>query len=83
MAASAVIRSAPSALALPTARYCLGCCFALMTLLFVGGIMNLLWIAGLTVLILFEKLVPGGLLMPRISGTLIGVAGMWLLARPT
>jgi predicted metal-binding membrane protein len=59
--------------------YCLGCCFALMTLLFVGGIMNVLWIAGLTILVLLEKIVPAGLLIPRISGALIGAAGIWLL----
>ncbi len=39
--------------------YCLGCCFALMALLFVGGIMNVLWIAGLTILILSRKDRPG------------------------
>ena len=61
-------------------RYCLGCCFALMALLFVGGIMNVLWIAGLTVLVLVEKIVPAGRLIPRISGALMGAAGIWLLA---
>ena len=40
--------------------YCVGCCFALMLLLFVGGVMNLVWIAGLSVLVLAEKLVPQG-----------------------
>lgn len=59
--------------------YCLGCCVALMALLFVGGIMNLLWIAGLTILILLEKIVPTGHILPRISGVLIGAAGIWLL----
>jgi predicted metal-binding membrane protein len=59
--------------------YCLGCCFALMTLLFVGGIMNVLWIAGLTILVLLEKIVPAGRLIPRVSGALIGAAGIWLL----
>ncbi|MEX0859811.1 MAG: DUF2182 domain-containing protein [Cucumibacter sp.] len=59
--------------------YCLGCCFALMGLLFVGGIMNLLWIAGLAILILLEKTVPAGRLIPRISGALFGAAGVWLL----
>jgi predicted metal-binding membrane protein len=59
--------------------YCLGCCFALMALLFVGGIMNVLWIAGLTILILLEKVIPTGRLIPRISGALIGAAGIWLL----
>jgi predicted metal-binding membrane protein len=38
--------------------YCLGCCWFLMGLLFVGGIMNLVWIAGLTVFVLVEKLWP-------------------------
>lgn len=62
--------------------YCLGCCFALMGLLLVGGIMNVLWIAGLTILILLEKLVPTGRLIPRISGALIAAAGVWLLVHP-
>lgn len=61
--------------------YCLGCCFALMALLFVGGIMNVLWIAGLTILVLLEKIVPTGRLIPRVSGALIALAGLWLLVR--
>jgi len=59
--------------------YCLGCCFALMMLLFVGGIMNVLWIASLTILVLLEKVVPAGRVISRISGVLIGAAGVWLL----
>jgi predicted metal-binding membrane protein len=50
--------------------YCLGCCWMLMGLLFVGGLMNLLWIAGLALLVLIEKLFPLG---PRVS-QLAGVA---------
>jgi predicted metal-binding membrane protein len=61
--------------------YCLGCCFALMALLFVGGIMNVLWIAGLTILVLLEKIVPAGRLIARISGALIGAGGVWLLVQ--
>ena len=38
--------------------YCVGCCWLVMALLFVGGIMNLVCIAGLAVLVLLEKLVP-------------------------
>jgi len=38
--------------------YCIGCCWALMALLFVGGIMNLVWIAGLTMFVLLEKVAP-------------------------
>ncbi|MGQ0533924.1 MAG: DUF2182 domain-containing protein [Caulobacteraceae bacterium] len=40
--------------------YCVGCCWVLMALLFVGGVMNLIWIAALAVLVLAEKLAPGG-----------------------
>ena len=40
--------------------YCVGCCWALMTLLFVGGAMNLIWIAALTILVLAEKILPFG-----------------------
>ena len=59
--------------------YCLGCCWALMALLFVGGVMNVLWIAGIAILILLEKTVPAGQLIPRISGVLMAGAGLWLL----
>lgn len=38
--------------------YCVGCCWALMALLFVAGVMNLLWVAALTIVVLVEKLVP-------------------------
>jgi predicted metal-binding membrane protein len=60
---------------------CVGCCWALMALLFVGGVMNLLWIAGLTILILLEKLVPKGSLVPRIAGAAMVAAGLFLLYR--
>lgn len=40
--------------------YCLGCCWALMALLFFGGVMNLYWIAGLALLVLLEKALPFG-----------------------
>ena len=40
--------------------YCLGCCWVLMLLLFVGGVMNLLWIAGISLFVLFEKILPFG-----------------------
>lgn len=48
--------------------FCVGCCWVLMLLLFVGGVMNLLWIAGLALFILVEKLVPGGLWLGRVAG---------------
>jgi predicted metal-binding membrane protein len=48
--------------------YCVGCCWLLMGLLFVGGVMNLAWIIGLTVLVAAEKLFPRKLWLPQISG---------------
>ena len=48
--------------------YCLGCCWMLMALLFVGGIMNLLWVAALTLVIAGEKLLPMGQLIGRALG---------------
>lgn len=59
--------------------YCVGCCWFLMLLLFAGGIMNLVWIAGLAILVLLEKLLPRGLWLARISGLLMLLAGAWLL----
>ena len=59
--------------------YCVGCCWALMLLLFVGGVMNTLWIAGLTVLILLEKLIPTGRLIPRFAGVLLIGLGLLTL----
>ena len=60
--------------------YCVGCCWVLMALLFVGGIMNVLWVAGLTMLIVMEKVAPTGTLIPRLAGALMVAAGLLLLA---
>ena len=54
---------------------CIGCCGALMMLLFVGGVMNLLWIAALSVLVLLEKLLPFGRVMPRSMGLVLVAVG--------
>jgi predicted metal-binding membrane protein len=48
--------------------FCLGCCWLLMALLFVGGVMNLAWIALLTLLVAGEKLLPGGRLLGLAAG---------------
>jgi predicted metal-binding membrane protein len=56
--------------------YCLGCCWMLMLLLFVGGVMNLLWIAALTLLVTAEKLLPQGRLIARVSAVLLLAAGL-------
>jgi predicted metal-binding membrane protein len=60
---------------------CLGCCWALMLLLFAGGVMNLAVITTLTAIVLFEKLAPFGMSSTLISGgALIGL-GVWTIAR--
>ncbi len=59
--------------------YCVGCCWALMALLFVGGVMNVLWIAGLTVFVLLEKVIPAGRLVSRTAGAGLVVLGLWTL----
>jgi len=51
--------------------YCLGCCWALMGLLFVVGVMNLLWVAVIGAFILLEKNLPRGLWLGRICGLLL------------
>ncbi len=59
--------------------YCLGCCWGLMLLLFVGGVMNLYWIAGLAVYVLGEKLLPGGHRLARLTGLALSITGAaWL-----
>ncbi len=59
--------------------YCVGCCWALMALLFVTGVMNLLWIALISVFVLLEKALPAGQAMARASGTLLILGGLWML----
>ncbi|KVT82173.1 metal-binding protein [Burkholderia ubonensis] len=61
--------------------YCVGCCWLLMALLFVGGVMNLVWIAALSLVVFVEKNLPGGELIGRALGiVLIAWAGATLLA---
>jgi predicted metal-binding membrane protein len=59
--------------------YCLGCCWILMALLFVVGVMNLLWVAGLAAFVFAEKLLPGGAWIGRISGGVMLGIGVLLL----
>jgi predicted metal-binding membrane protein len=60
--------------------YCLGCCWALMALSFVFGVMNLAWMAGLTVFLLLEKVTAAGRWMSRAAGAaLVGYALLVLL----
>ena len=59
--------------------FCVGCCWFLMALLFAGGIMNLVWIAGLAILVLLEKFIPYGHWFARITGALMLAGGAVLL----
>jgi len=58
---------------------CAGCCWFLMLLLFVAGVMNMWWIAILTVLVLLEKLLPRGLLFGKIAGVAFVAWGVWMM----
>ena len=60
---------------------CVGCCWAAMALLFVGGVMNMVWVAALALFVLLEKIVPGGGGLGRAGGVgLILWGGAILLA---
>jgi predicted metal-binding membrane protein len=59
--------------------YCVGCCWLLMTLLFAGGVMNLVWIAGLAIAVLVEKLAPSGHTIGQAFGVTMISAGAYLL----
>jgi predicted metal-binding membrane protein len=60
--------------------FCVGCCWVLMALLFVVGVMNLLWVAAIAALVFVEKLLPGGAWMGRIVGGAMVAVGAWLAA---
>ena len=59
--------------------FCVGCCWALMLLLFAAGVMNLLWVAGLAVLVLVQKILPYGRVTTTATGTAMAVIGAALL----
>ncbi len=59
--------------------YCLGCCWALMLLLFVLGIMNLVWIAALAAFVLAEKVAPKAEWASRATGVLLVGWGVWAI----
>ena len=59
--------------------FCVGCCWLLMALLFVAGVMNLLWVATIAGFVLLEKLVPGGARLGRAAGVFLILWGVWLL----
>ena len=60
--------------------YCVGCCWMLMALLFVGGVMNLWWIVGLTAIVTIEKLLPLGDWLGRTAGVALVAWGILRIA---
>ena len=60
--------------------FCVGCCWVLMALLFVVGVMNLLWVAALAAFVLIEKMVPRGEMVGRVAGVALVAAGVTILA---
>ena len=60
--------------------YCLGCCYALMLLLFVGGVMNLAWVAALTLAVAIEKMFPRGERIAQFLGAGLILAGVLKIA---
>jgi predicted metal-binding membrane protein len=60
---------------------CLGCCWALMCVLFVAGVMNLLWVAVLTGVVLAEKIGPGGIITSRVAGAAMIAFGILVAVR--
>src|SRR5262249_38976494 len=51
--------------------FCTGCCWALMLLLFVLGVMNFVWIAVISIFVLLEKIVPNRWLLSRLTGVVL------------
>lgn len=61
--------------------YCVGCCWILMALLFVAGVMNLLWVAVIALFVMAEKTLPRGELLGHVTGAALVAAGVGLMAR--
>jgi predicted metal-binding membrane protein len=72
-------KSGAVAMGLHHGLYCTGCCWLLMAILFVVGVMNLAWVAAITLFVLVEKLAPRGEYVARVSGLGLLVWGGWLI----
>jgi predicted metal-binding membrane protein len=75
-------RDAPGSviLGLRYGAYCVGCCWTLMALLLVGGVMNVLWIVLLALFALLERVTSMGRLIARLAGIVLIAGGVWLFA---
>ena len=63
--------------------FCVGCCWVLMVLLFVAGVMNVLWVAAIAAFVFIEKVAPRGDLLGRVAGVLLVAAGAWVIHQGT
>jgi predicted metal-binding membrane protein len=63
--------------------YCFGCCWGLMTILFVMGVMHLGWMAAIGAIILLEKLIPHRHWIPKAVGAVFVVVGIFVLINPS
>jgi hypothetical protein len=61
--------------------YCVGCCWALMALLFVVGVMNLLWVAAIALFVMAEKVLPRGEVTGHIAGVALVAAGIGVMTK--
>jgi predicted metal-binding membrane protein len=61
--------------------YCVGCCWVLMALLFVAGVMNLLWVAAIATFVLVEKVVPARARVGQVAGAVLALAGVAMMVR--
>jgi predicted metal-binding membrane protein len=60
--------------------FCAGCCWMLMALLFVAGVMNMLWVAAITILVLLEKIAPQRWRLGPATGAILLAWGVWVIA---
>lgn len=68
------------AMGLRHGAYCVGCCWFLMALLFVAGVMNLVWVAVIALFVMAEKALPKGELIARVAGIALVIAGAAIVA---
>ena len=62
--------------------YCVGCCWILMALLFITGVMNLVWVALIATFVIAEKLLPHPELVERVSGVTLAAIGLAVVFGP-
>lgn len=60
--------------------FCAGCCWMLMALLFVAGVMNMLWVAAISILVLLEKVAPQSWHLRHVAGVVLVGWGAWMIA---